>query len=326
MQNFTDIQAAGEAGVDTSRIKVFSIGVLGALLAGVLGYLLNRYITNLDNAWQTILYVVVPAIGFLAVFLLQVLFVKSRNLINGFILLESIAITVPFLSIFSWWLIFAWLLLFMFFWKAAQNGKEALENQIKIRFFQVERVVIPGALTALSLFISIAYINFFFEGGMLSKKSFQTLLRPVVPAMAVYVPGFSWDMTMGKLAEFIAVSQLGGQAELIPASQLSFATSQVISYLRAEAAPYGLTFKTSDTLIDVLYNYTAQKMNQIPKSLQSLLPIGFALLLFLIVKGFAILIRWIAAPPAYLLYQLSLATGFARLALESRSREVIVLR
>jgi hypothetical protein len=321
-----DTQMAQGLGVDTSRSKVFSIGILGVVLGSILGYMLNRYTTTLDGAWQTVWYVGLPAISFLAVFLLQVFFVKSRNLLHIFLLLDSIAIAAPFFSIVSWWLVFAWVALAVFFWRAVDNGKEALENQIKISFFQVERFVIPGALTALSLFISIAYINFFFEGGVISKKSFQALLRPAVPAMSVYVPGFSWDMTMGKLAEFIAVSQLGGQAELIPVNQLSFATSQVISYLRAEAAPYGLTFRTNDAIIDVLYNYTVQKMNQIPKSLQSLLPIGFALSLFLIVKGFAILIRWVAAIPAYLLYELAMMTGFASLALESRSREIIILK
>lgn len=326
MQSFTGTQVVEGAGVDTSRIKVFSIGILGAVLGGILGYILNRYTTDLDNAWQTILYVILPATGFLAVFLLQVLFVKSRNLLNIFILLESAAITVPFLPIFSWWLVSAWLAMVVFFWMAVRNGKDALENQVKIKFFQVERFVIPGALTALSLFISITYINFFFEGNVVSKKSFQALLRPAVPVMSVYVPGFSFNMTMGKLAEAIAIAQLGGQAELIPANQLSFATSQIISYLRAEAAPYGFTFRAGDKIIDTLYTYIVNKLEQLPKSIQAVVPIGFAFLLFLIVKGFAILIRWVAAIPAYFLYELALVTGFASLALESRSREIILLR
>ncbi len=326
MQSFTDSQVVGGGGVDISRWKVFSVGAVGVALAALLGYMLNQYTTDLDNAWQTIFYAVLPATGFLSMFLLQVLFVKSKSLLNLFILLESSALAMPFLPIFSWWLVFAWSALFVFFWIAVRNGKEALENQVTIKFFQIERFVIPGALTALSLFISLTYIHFFFENSVLSKKSFQTLLRPAVPAMSVYLPGFSFNMTVEELAEAIAIKQLGGQLDLIPASQLSFITSQVVSYLRTQAAPYQITFRSSDQILDVLYNSVSNRLNQIPKSIQSVVPIGFAVFLFLIVKGFALLLRWVAAIPAYLLYQLALLTGFASLALESRSREVIVLK
>jgi len=326
MESLTDTQIGSGGSANSSSIKVFAMGTAGVVLAGLLGYTLNRYTSDLDNAWQTILYTILPATGFLSVFLLQALFVRNRNLLNVFIILQSLAIAAPFLPIFSWWLIGAWAALLIFFWIAVRNGRNALENQVKIHFFQIERFVIPGALTALSLFISLAYINFFFENATLSKQSFQTLLRPAVPAMSVYVPGFSFQMTMGDLAEAIAIKQLGGQAESIPANQLSFATSQVISYLRTQADPYKITFRSSDRLIDVLYSSVNQRLNRIPAGIRTLVPIGFATLLFLIVKGFALLLRWVTAVPAYILYELAFATGFASLTLESRSREVIILK
>ena len=104
------------------------------------------------------------------------------------------------------------------------------------------------------------------------------------------------------------------------------AISGALDQLRGLAGNYGINFKNTETLSDVFYNFAMQKLNLIPDTFRNLIPVGLVLLIFLTIKGVAVFLRWFISGLAYLLYELALATGFARLTLESRSREIVVLK
>lgn len=314
--------------VDTSRLKVYSVGVSGIVLAGVFGYLLNGAILNLQDGLLAFAYAAVAAAVFLAVFILQTFFIKSQKIVGSLVLLECLAIAAPFYQAFSSWLIFAWILTVFLFWTATNRGRRELDNHLQISFFQVERLITPMALTGISVFIGLVYVGqLSFDDALISKENFLSLARPSEAIFRSYVKDFSFDMTMSQLAASVAEAQLGPQWAALSQSQKNFAANEALSQLREQISGYGIpSFRNSDTVGDVFYAYLNLQLKKIPETLRNLIPFAFILAVVLAVRGMAIFLRWFAAIPAYFLYQLALFTGFASLGLESRSREIIVLK
>jgi hypothetical protein len=267
-------------------------------------------------------------VAFLVIFILQVFFIKSAKISGGLTLLESLAIAAPFYQAISSWLISALFLTAFLFWLAANRGRRGLDNHLRISFFQVERLVTPVALTAISVFIALVYVGqLSFDDSLISKGSFLSLARPSEAIFGSYIKDFSFDMTMTQLAASVAESQLESQWSSLSQSQKNFATNEALSQLRDQLAGSGVgNFRNSDTVGDVFYAYLDLQMKRIPIVFRNLIPFIFVLVIVLTVRGIAIFLRWFAALPAYALYQLALFTGFASLGLESRSREIIVLK
>ena len=318
-----------ETDVDRSIVKVAIMGVLGVLSAGVLGFFLNLFIEGNSGAGNAAGFF---GIVFLVLFLLQALFLKSEKIINLILFLESLGISAFFFNRFSLAILSAWFFLLFFLWEAARAGRQELDNRLKISFFHIDRRATYKAITALSIFISIAYAsaNGFSQSGI-SEKGLEAFLKPAEPLIQkLEVSDFSFQMTVYQLADSIitnqAAEQFGLQAGAVPASLKSEAVNKTLVELKNQAFGYGISFKNSDTILKVIQNYLNNQLDNIPSQIRAIIPFGFGLLIFLTIKGFGFIIRWLVAIPAYILYQLSLLTGFSRLALESRTKEIIILK
>ncbi|MBI4992142.1 MAG: hypothetical protein HZB99_02895 [Candidatus Harrisonbacteria bacterium] len=323
MDSLTGAKLTDEVSVDTSKPKVIGLGVIGVLLSGLFGFFLNLAV--LDNGSSQLLPALFSAVAFLIVFLLQTLFIKSKQIIGIIILLESLALTFVSIRLFSSVILSAWFLLILFWWLAVRMGREQLDNQLKIRFFQFEKAVMSYTLTALAIFISIIYVVA--GGGMVSEQNIKSILLPAEPLIQkFYFKDFSLNMTMTKLVESLVIKQLGAEAAALPISARNSLISQTVGQLSKQASQYGISFKGTDKIIDVLYGFVFNQIKKIPESFRAAIPIAVGALLFLTLKGVGSLFHWVIAIPAYLVYQLAILTGFARLALESRSREIVVLK
>lgn len=317
-----------ETNVDRSLVKIAVIGALGVLASGAFGFFLNLFINGNSGAGGAAGFF---GIGFLAVFLLQTLFLKSEKIINLILLLESLGMSVFFLGRLSLAVLSAWLLLLFFLWIAAGSGKQELDNRLKINFFQVDRRTTYKAITALAVFVSIVYAsaNGFSQTGI-SEKGLEAFLKPAEPLIQkLEISNFSFQMTVYQLADAIitqqAAAQFGLEAKAVPASLKNEAINKTLVELKDMASGYGISFKNNDTILKVIQNYLARQLAKLPEQVRAVIPFGFGLLIFLTIKGFGLIIRWLAAIPAYILYQLALVTGFSRLSLESRSKEILIL-
>ncbi len=317
-----------ETGVDRSIVKVAIVGALGVLSATVFGFFLNLFIGGNSGAGAAAGFL---GIGFLVIFLLQTLFLKSEKIVNLVLLLESLGMSAFFFSRISLAILSAWVLLLLFLWNASRSGRQELDNRLKISFFQIDKQTTYKAITALSVFISIAYAsaNGFSQTGI-SEKGLEVFLKPAEPFIQkLSISNFSFRMTAYQLADSIiteqAAKQLNVAPSAVPASLKNEAINKTLSELEAQALGYGIRFKNSDTILKVIQNYIAKQLEKIPARWKAAIPFIFGLLVFLTIKGFGLIIRWLVAIPAYILYELSLTAGFSRLALESRTREIIIL-
>lgn len=318
MESLLSKSASEAAGVDTSLVKVIVVGAIGVLLAGATGYFLKTVIDGESNLIPLVLF----AAGFFAVFLLQIFFIKSRGILNAAALAESAAVGLWFIGEISWAFLLAWALLALFWVLVARRGQKELDNQISIKFLRVEKAVMPRAFTVFALFIAIVVV--WVNGAALTKERFQKLIQPTQPVLQrVLSQNFSFNMTIAKFAELTLERNLGDTVAALPAAAKSLAINQALNQLRDQ---FGLNFKNSDTFSDVIYNYMMSWLEKIPKPIRVAFPISAMLLIFLTVKGFSFLLRWVVALAAYAGYEIALMTGFAAKALESRSREIVTLK
>ena len=313
--------------VDLSRTRLILIGVLNVLAAGWLGYALEAVVANGGLDGGNVVAVITGNIVFLSFFLLQFLFIKSMKLQAMLVFFETAGISVFFSQYWSWLVMLAMILLFVFLLNAIRHGRTEMENQMKVHFFRIEKNLLPPAITALALFISILYVDVNGVGkSFASKETIRTLLKPSEPLIQLLVSkDFSVDMTVSKLAESIAAKQFGEAFTSLPQAAKTLAVGEMTSQLREQAATYGIIFKNSDTVSDVFYSYFFRKFNTIPDQYRKFIPFLVFILTFFAVKSLGSLMRYAIALPAYALFQILLATGFVRIGLESRSREIILV-
>ena len=319
-----------DANLDRSLWKVSAVGAVGAFTAGFLGFFLKAYLVeDRGSGFGPVGFLL---LAFLVIFLLQTLFIKSRWISNLIILLEGLGAILFFLADFSLPVLSAWLLFLFFLWVADRSGKNLLENDLKFRFFHIDRKITYDAITALAALISVLYVSTAdLSGNGISKKGLESILKPVEPLIQrLVLDNFSFQMSIYQLVDSAvtkqAVKQLGISPDSVAASLKNEAINKTIADLGERATGYGVTFKKSDSITDVVYNYIKNQLAKLPDVFRFGIPFGFGLLVFLTIKGLEAAVRWLVAIPAYLLYQILLASGFATLTLESRRKEIIILK
>lgn len=323
-------KALEETNVDVSLLKTIIIAGAGVLSSAAFGYFSSRYFDS-ASAGGSFWYLVVASVLFSALFILQTIFIKSPAIINLAYLLEGLAMSAFFLNKFSLSVLGAFAGLVLFFGLAISRGRAEMENQMKVKFFRIESHILPHFFTGLALFIAIIYANSLDLGGAgISKTAVQSLFKPSEPLIQnLVVKNFSFNMTMYQFVDATLIkqlaSQLGAQIDSIPASTRVQAVNDSLKALQQKGAEYGIGFKSADTVLDVVYNYILGLTKNIPRSFQPAIQAGLILIIFLAIKGVAVFVRWIAAPISYVLYELTLTFGFARITLESRAREIIIL-
>lgn len=320
-------KSTSEFNVDTSVPKLAGIGVINVLAAALLGYALKSVIGGGGLTIGNILAVIGANVLFMVLILLQVLFIKSLKVQGLIVGLETAALVAPFVLSWSSALLLATALLFLFLFKAVKGGMGEMDNQIKIQFLAIERHTLPSVITGLSIFVSILYVSASGIGAsFVSRDAFRVLLKPADPLIqSLLVKDFSIDMTMAKFSEALTAKQFGDAFTNLPPSAKSQAMTEVIRQLHLQAEGYGITFKNTDSISDVFYAYAGKKFDAIPKNYRLVIPYVLFALTYFTVKSLGGLLRWVISTPAYVLYQFLLSIGFARIGLESRSREIIIV-
>ena len=316
-----------EPSINPSQWKIAAVGAAGLISALVFGYFLRLFL----GGGNQLPVLVAALVLFLIVFVLQTLFLKGAFIVNSLMALESAGIMIFFLDRFSWYWLLALASLLGFFWLAVHRGRVEIDNQMQVHFFRVEKKVLAQVFTGISLLISLMYAEISGLGNLgITQKQIDNILRPAEPVVqSLLLENFSFNMTVYQFTEASVIDKLAGQLgapiNSVPAAVKSAAVNKSLDGLRGQAAGYGINFRNSDTISQVVYNYIIGLIKKIPSRFQFVVPIGVVLIIFLTVKGLGTIIRLLVSFPAYLVYKLLLLTGFARLSLESRSGEIIIL-
>ncbi|MEK7555371.1 MAG: hypothetical protein AAB516_00945, partial [Patescibacteria group bacterium] len=157
MDSLLDKVSSNEAEVDRSMVKIGALAAVGVISFFLFGFFLKLFI--LEKAGDSFIFLAVAAIVFLIIFFFQIFFIKTSQWINLIISLESLGLAVGFYDKISSTLLLAVLAVFLILLWANYSGRREFQNTLKIRFFQISRIVFPKAIMGLALFASVAYYD-----------------------------------------------------------------------------------------------------------------------------------------------------------------------
>lgn len=316
------------ADADTSSGKIWTLAILGVLSSLSLGYFLKSFFDT--DGFSRLVSMLLIALAFILIFLFQAIFIKSKNIILWIIAAESLTLVSFFIKEGSALLISAWLAALILLYSAANQGRKTLNNQLKIKFTEISKKVIPGAITALAVFASIIYVGSINSGHqIISQSQLKKFLTPAEPIIKnMVVKDFSLNMTVGQIIESLALSKLDPVQKTIisksPAAK-KMLINQALESLKPQAEKIGLELNSSKTIIETLSDFINQKFAQLPTKTKTLVFIGLGFLIFLTIKTTAALIHWLIYFIAYIIYEILIVSGFIRISLQSQSKEIFLL-
>lgn len=313
---------------DNSALKINAIAAIGIISAFVFSYFLQHFFVSAATI-DFIYALIALTFLFLAIFL-EAIFVNDIGSISTILFLEVVALSLPFLQVF---LKFLWIgapLTFAFLVWGAWNAQRELASSMKIRIFKTSKSVLAKSFTAIAVFIAVAFMSAtHYEGGLITKNAFLKIIAPTDVIIGYWYPVSVHDRFSDAAEKLIepqlqknpAYSELSGEARAAALKQsiAVFKASLVKDYLKTD-------FNDGDSIADILFNQLNYFTSSASAGGKKVVTLGFALLLFLVIRSFGILFYLPAAFLSVILYEILLASGFAGIILETRSKSVIVLK
>jgi len=312
------------AEVEYSPIKIIIFGALLVAASLIFGYTLRGFI--LAPALGSLIYFGLALIGFAAIFALQVVFIKGLQVGALVILLSVLAFTSFFYKSISLILVLTALVAFLLLLQAIGSGQAEIRNVLKISFLRVAKPVIFKGATALALFGVVLFVlSINLTNVELSKKMLDFVLSPAGPITARFMgmPDFSFDKSLRE----ILVARLPKELTALPTALKNQAIDEAAQRLEEEITNLvKITLEPTDTLKDIAYKATFGKLFTFSKTAQNFILAALGLILFLLVRSVLFVLNYLAMLIAYLLYEILFLAGFFYVSLESRPKEIIVLK
>ncbi len=276
----------------------------------------------------------VSGLLFLAIFCLMVILVRDYGPMLLFLFLDSVAMIAVFYDRLSVPLIVGSVVLLACLVWGNFLGHREIEALLKVRFSRIAKELLPKAIFGLAVFSSIVYFIkidvAIKEGGQyfISPAIFEKFLAPAAPAVKKFLPEFDLSLSVSDLAEKIAEDQVqkNPQTKILPASMQNQIIKQVASDFNKQFASFlGGSYDKTAKISVVFYQFIMNEVATLSVNMKGFLAAAIALLVFLTVIGFSFVFRIVSSAIAWIIYEIFIFTGFARMTVESRSQEMVVL-
>ncbi|MBI1838706.1 MAG: hypothetical protein HYR95_00150 [Candidatus Colwellbacteria bacterium] len=304
---------------DKSLLKIAGVIVVGILIALATGFFFDKALFT---------YGILSGTFFLSVFVLQNLFIKDLDKVILSLFLESLGFTVFFYRDFSYHLVAGSIILAMLLFWGSYKARKELEATVRIRFFRASRLALNSAVPAIFVFMSLIFLA---RGTVFTETNLQSLLESFSPLIRGYVPAFSFSKPTGELIKDIALGNMSSE-ELVafnklPQSARDQAVNKTVEELSLRVEPYfGSTFSPEKSLSQNVYAAAAIRINGLDENSRMYFTAWLMLLILFSARSLVPIIQIPISILAFLIYQIILATNFAVVQLESRSREVLLLK
>jgi hypothetical protein len=320
-----------EAEVEYSLIKIIILGAVFIATALFFGYALREFVLVINL--NQFLYLLIALVLFLSFFALVTIFTKSFKVGALMVFLGTSAATIIFYKSFSLILLSASLFAFLLLLAALASGQSKIKNVLKIKFLKIAKPVISKGSTALALFIVIIFVSSinlteakFLDKAIdfLIKPDFLIKLAgPLLGDMPLGDQAFPLDKSLGEILS----AQLPAEYAALPQAVKDKAINEAIKKLEQQiSSVVKIKIKPSDTLKDIIRNLVLEKLAASPKSTQNLILAGLGIILFLFLRSGLFIINYFVLPLTFLFYKILFMAGFFHVTLESRGKEVIILR
>lgn len=288
------------------------------------GYLYKQFIASGAG-------IVVLLVGFavFSVFSALQAFLVNRSLFNRFlvILLETIAFMAFFynedLRLLG---IVAAVTLALLFWGDIA-GRSEMKNNIEIKFFKTAKPVLKKIITAIVFLTVVLYLpNVNKDNILISKRNFQFFFDGTIGFAEKFYPEINFRSSFGDMTKSVARLELMQQSEFKNLSEyqqekiLKQASAQISELINKNL---NLDIAPGEKLSDAFYNFLVSVLEGWRVKFGENFLIGWAVIVFLTVRGFGIIFQWLISIISFLAYELLLATNFFQIIGESRTKEIV---
>lgn len=320
-------ELASNVEADYSPWKIFAVIAFTCLSAGAFGVFLGYGIVG-GIAGTGLL--------FLSCLVMQALLIKSLARFALGAVFESLSLVAPIIYLKPDFpllpLAFAALLNFLLIVWAQFSARDALDNELKVRFTKIAKAVLPRSFTAFAVVIAVIYGFSFKPETLFSPDFIGPMVGISAPIVGYFIPDFSPEMSA---RDFLAVSARQSLAKngvidfnVMPASLRDQIIDKTVeSSKKALEDSFSISIDLNASFSDNVRFALADKLEIAVREIPPyFISIGAAIVIFLIAKAVSFIVYWLVALFAFVMYQVLLAIGFAEVTLESRSREIVLMK
>jgi len=308
-------------------IKIIILGLLGLSATYCFGHYLSLLLINFHQT-RFLLFSLLAVAIFLIIFFFQVIFIQHKWQSNLIIFLEAIVLffSLSGLSIFSSKLILISVFLFFVFLILPNFlARKEIDNNLKIDFLKINRIVFNGAITAFSIFWAIIIGNVIFFN-FLNQPSFD-LQKFITPFLEMSEKTLPSDFNKNILKGFVE-QQINSDAQLklLPEAQKEKIIEESLKQIEKEmGGKFDINTILKNQETQTVFKELSDKFLNIPPKIKVYIAVILGLIIFSILKGIGIVLTWPLTFITFLFYELLLATNFAKISLEQRDKEVLSL-
>ncbi len=318
--------------LDRSMIKIIILALFGVVFSFASGFFLQVFMVS--GGGNNLLLSSLMALGFMAVFLLCVFFIKTGWMVDLIVFIQSLAFFALFYDRFSMMVGAGAVLGFLFFISGIYAGRNEIENALEIKFWKIAKKVLPKAVAGIAIFAGVicaSFIDINNKDFFISRSAFNAVVSPITDNgfLEKILPGFNLAGSTEEMIRSIAVREIENnpQLKLLPNSVKEELLGRAIQEVKSQTMGIaGTQLNFQGKLSDTMYDFLAVKFYSLPESILNSTPILVAVFIFLVIISFVWPIRLIAAGFSFLLYETFLALGFGAIIYEGRSKENVILK
>ncbi len=305
---------------DQSMLKISIVVAVGVLFSALTSYLFaNGYLS-----WGLISLVLLSVI-----LVLQNFFVKGFDKLFIAACLESVAGAGFFYSDFSGTLVVIPIVLIAVLTKSFFDIRRELETSLKVRFWKICRVSLSATVPALLLFfLSLLFVR----GNFFTETNFNKfVLKPTSPIISAYLPDFDPNKNTKEFITEMIVNNFSETDKqmlkrLTPTAKNEAISSLVNKFSANIESSTGSVINLNKSISSNIYTAIMTAYNGLTGNSRSFAIIVGVISIYYLIRSVMPILYLPIAFIVFVLYEIILATGFALIRLESRSREVIVLK
>lgn len=331
---------------DYNTLKITLLGVIAVAVSIFTVYEFNQFLLTFQYAFLWFSLFGMLALLILNIFL--VFFVKHFAITFGVVFAEAF---FPLIFFFSYFkgphievLLGGFFLFFIFLLLGIGRGVSRFRNSIKMRFFEITKVVTPKLVTGFLILASVLfYAQYFLWGSInetMARGIFDESLRSSEPIVHLWYSDISTDQTVGEFFSALTTSQIKKNPEVtingvpvnirdglkeLPLEMQVKIMGTLSSELQKKVEDKVGPLNQNATVSDELYRFLNEWLDTLTPNIRTMLGIMATVLLFLVVKGFAFLVYWIINLLAFLIFKLLVVANFAVPGYETRTREFVIL-
>jgi hypothetical protein len=297
-----------------------ALGVLSAL--GV-GFVYRQYLAG-EFGYLPLF---IAAMVFTVISVLQVFFTKEFDRRFLVLILETVGILVFFTAYGMGVLALAAASVVLLVPWGDASGRSELRSRLEIKFFRAARPSLQKLTTALALLFVILYLpQLSYTNGFVSEENFRYFFNGSAKIVQNFYPEVELTSSVNSLAKSAALQEFQNSVvfQNMPSSDkdtaLKQAADQIVKNLGERL---GIIISGNETVSKMFYDYIISVLSKLRESSEYWFIIGWAITVFLLLRGIGTIFYWLAGLIAFLVYQILLAADFVHVSGEMATREVL---